>query len=163
MLWQFVNKGGFCAARCCCIEYKKVVKFPDIIRCAKVSKDAKKVLCKVWINKNETLSKIENSVTSTILIQSNWSFSNLKYLWDGYFDKVSYGLIKNYRCYTISNFWECLIFYDSDFISKISNTHLTRSIFNLVFCLHCLELDQLNYDHFFKGSKNHLKNWYWKG
>ena len=71
---------------------------------------------KVWINKNETLSKIENSVTSTILIQSNWFSSNLKYMWDDYFDKVSYGLIKNYGCYTFFNFWECLIFYDSDFI-----------------------------------------------
>ena len=95
---------------------QEVVKFPEIIRCVKVSKDAKKVLCKVWINKNETLSKIENSVKSTILIQSNWFSSNLKYMGDGYFDKVSYGLIKNYGCYTIFNFWECLIFYDSDFI-----------------------------------------------
>ena len=44
---------------------------------------------KVWINKNETLSKIEDSVTSTISFQSNWFSSNLKYMWNGYFDKVS--------------------------------------------------------------------------
>ena len=73
---------------------------------------------KVWINKNETLSKMENSVTSTILIQSSWFSSNLKYPWDDYFDKVSYGLTKNYGCYTIFNFWECLIFYDSDFTNR---------------------------------------------
>ena len=66
---------------------------------------------KLWINKNETLLKIEDSVTSTILIKTNWFFSNLKYLWDGYFDKVSYGLIRNYGCYIIFNFCECLIFW----------------------------------------------------
>ena len=77
---------------------------------------------KVWINKNETLSKIENSVLSTILIQSSWFFSNIKYPGDGYFDKLSYGFTKNHVCYTVFNSWECLIFYDSDFriTAKIS-------------------------------------------
>ena len=73
------------------------------------------VLPKVWINKNEPLKDFENRVTSTILIQSSWSSSNLKYQWGGYFDKVSYEMTKNYWFYTIFHFWGCLIFYDSDF------------------------------------------------
>ena len=68
---------------------------------------------KVWINQNETLSKIENSIINT------HNFDPIKLVfqhsWDGYFDKVSYGLTKNYGYCTIFNFPECLIFYDSDF------------------------------------------------
>ena len=50
--------------------------------------------------KNLTVLEIENSITSTILLQPSWFYSNIKYLWDAYFDQVSSWLGKNCESFT---------------------------------------------------------------
>ena len=120
---------------------------------------------KVWIDKNETLSKIENSAKSTILIRSSWFSSNIKYIWDGYFDGDSYELTKNYGCYTIFSIWYCLIFYDSDFTSlekskPLKNILLVQYTGTFLILVFSLKVNPLSWCLFTRATTFILVNWH---
>ena len=67
------------------------------------------------VSKKIRHSEIENSIKSTILNQSIWNFVKITISWLLDVAGKSAWLIWNCGCYTIFNFWECLIFFDSDF------------------------------------------------
>ena len=70
---------------------------------------------KVWVKKNEILSEIWNSISYTIFDQYKWNFVRIIISFVNDVAGKSAGLNQNCGCYTILNFWECLIFLDSGF------------------------------------------------
>ena len=72
---------------------------------------------KVGVKKDETISEIENSLTSTIFSHFIWKFVKITISWEHDVAGKPAWLDQNRGFYMIINFLECLIFFDSDFNS----------------------------------------------